>query len=88
MSETQKIFGHVHDVVEPVFRRSDDGCFIGFIVTDENEKLFFHSNDLRCRRPLQPREFKNRVVTFDVVPQHAHSMRKAVNIDLLSGAAE
>lgn len=85
---TQKVLGHVFDVVEPVKRRSDDGAFIGFIVSDQNEKLFFHSNDMRCRRPLQPREVKNRVVTFDVVPQAAHSMRKAINIDFLSGASE
>ena len=83
MPETQKIFGHVHDVVEPLVRRKDDGCFVGFIVTDENEKLFFYSNDLRCRRPLQPREFKNKIVIFDAVQQSAHAMRKAINIDLL-----
>ena len=86
MQTTQKTIGHIRDVVEPVVRKSDDGCFIGFIVTDENEKLFFHSNDLRCRRPVQAQQIKNKIVTFDVVPQHQHAMRKAINIDLLSGA--
>jgi hypothetical protein len=88
MSATQKVFGHVLDVVEPVQRRDDDDQFFGFIMSEQNEKLYFQSRDVRCRRPLQPREVKHKVVTFDVVPQNAHSMRKAVNIDLLSEAAE
>jgi hypothetical protein len=88
MPATQKVLGHIHDVIEPFRRRPGDDTFVGYIVSNENEKLFFHSNDVRCRRPLQAREIKNKVVTFDVVPQNTHSMRKAVNIDLLSGAAD
>ena len=84
--QTDKVLGHVHDVVEPVHRLRADGQFVGFIVSERSEKIFFHSNDLRCRRPLRADDLKNRVVVFDAVAQERHTMRKAVNIDLLSGA--
>jgi hypothetical protein len=88
MPTIQKVRGHVHDAKIPLRLRKSEPYFIGYIVSEHNETLFFESRDVRCRRPLHVHEIKNQLVTFDVVQQDTHSMRKAVNIDLLSGAAE
>jgi hypothetical protein len=81
-TETEKLVGCVFDVIEPSVRRQDEG-FYGFIVTNADEKLYFHCRDLRCGRPRAARQFKNKIVIFDAVQQSAHAMRKAINIDLL-----
>ena len=83
-TETEKLVGCVFDVIEPSLRRRHEG-FYGFIVTNADEKLYFHCRDLRCEPPSAARQFKNKIVIFDAVKQSAHAMRKAINIDLLSG---
>lgn len=81
MNRTAKLVGIVKNVIVP--RQGDN--VRGFIATNAGETIFFNFGDLRTHLP--PEKALEKIVSFDVVPQTAHQMRRAVNIDLLSEVA-
>jgi hypothetical protein len=85
--EITKLVGHVRDVIQPRKPKDGEGSFYGFIVSEENEKLYFHCRDLRAGWGDSGTALINKVVAFEAIHTPPHEMRQAVNIEIISGAA-
>jgi hypothetical protein len=83
----QKLVGHVRDVIQPRKPKDGERSFYGFIVSEENEKLYFHCRDLRFGWGDPSASLINKVVAFEAIQTPPHEMRQAVNIEIISGAA-
>lgn len=84
----EKAVGQIFEVIEPAVLRDASDGFFGFIMSNVNETLYFQRRDLRCEASLTAREAQGSLVSFEIVPQKQHAMRKAVNIEIISGATE
>ena len=88
MTPAAKKVGHVKDVIEPRKPRQDGGArFYGFILSDDNEKLYFECHNLRSAWNRPASTLINKVVAFEAIDTPPHVMRQAVNIEIISGAA-
>lgn len=87
MQRTNKIVGHVRDVIEPRRQKQGGARFYGFIVSDHNEKVYFRADNLRIDWQAPAVELINKLVAFEAVTTPPHSMRQAVDIEIISGAA-
>jgi cold shock CspA family protein len=75
----QKLLGRIQRVIEK--RDKGPGRGYGFILTDDRQKAFFHSDDVQGGR-LPP---LNAVVLFNLVKQTAKNRNdRAVNVEIVS----
>jgi hypothetical protein len=61
--------------------------FYGFIVSEDNETIYFRCGDLQRGWHAPATALINRVVAFETISTPPHDMRQAVNIEILSGEA-
>lgn len=83
----EKLVGHVEDVIEPRRPKDETARFHGFIISANNEKLYFSCRDLRSPWSDAAKLLINKVVAFDAIKTPPHEIRQAVNIEIISGAA-